>query len=79
MPRKTRRSKAAEQREQMKRECVDCIMPQATSGSSDDELSLRSEFVTSKVLSGTIHQGNTCFQYPGIQCTYISFFFHKSQ
>ena len=75
MPRKTRRSKAAEQREHMKRECIDRKMLQATSCSSDDELSLRNEFVSNcKVLSGNIHQGNICFQYPGIQCTYISFF-----
>ena len=74
MPRKTRRSKAAEQREQIKKEYVDLNMPQATSCSSD-ELSLRNEVVTDcKVISGTIHQGDTCFQYPGIQCTYISFF-----
>ena len=75
MPWKTKRSKAAEQREQMKKECVDRKMSQATSCSSDDELSIRNEFGTNcKVVSGTIHQGDICFQYPGIQCTYISFF-----
>ena len=75
MPNKTRRSKAAGQREQMKRECVDSEMPQAPSCSSDDESSLKNEFITNcKVVSGNIHQGDIRFQYPGIQCTYISFF-----
>ena len=26
-----------------------------------------------KVVSGTLHQGDCRFQYPGIQCTFISF------
>ena len=75
MPRRTKKSKAAEQREQYKKEHVDHDMLQASS-CSDENVSLQSvENVNEyKVVSGTLHQGDISFQYPGIQCTYISFF-----
>ena len=75
MPRKTRKSKAAEQREQNKREHVEHDMSQVPSD-SDENISFKSDESINdyKVVSGTLHQGDINFQCPGIQCTYISFF-----
>ena len=74
MPRKGRKSKAAEQREQIKRTYVDSEMPHESSQSLKSESLQEMRSVTEfKVLSGTLHQGDTSFRYPGIQCTYISF------
>ena len=74
MPRRTRKSKAAEQREQNK-EHVDHDMPQTPSCSGDYVSFQNIESLSDyKVVSGTLHQGDIRFQYPGIQCTYISLF-----
>ena len=74
MPRRSRKSKAAEQREQTKKN-VDREMPQTLSPFFESEPTEGIERISDcKVLCGTIHQGNVRFQYPGIQCTYISFF-----
>ena len=75
MPRKSSRSKAAEQREEGKRKHVDLEMQQKTSLLLESESMEDMRAVTDyKVLSGSLHQGNIRFQYPGIQCTYISFY-----
>ena len=72
MPRKSSKSKAAEQREEIKRNNV---MPQETSLSFENRsLQSLSALTNYKVLSGNLHQGDNRFQYPGIQCTYISFY-----
>ena len=74
MPRRSRKSKAAGQREQTKRN-VDSDLPEALSPGFESESSERIGRINDwKVLCGTVHQGDVRFQYPGIQCTYISFF-----
>ena len=74
MPRRSRKSKAAGQREQTKKN-VDSDMPQTLPPFLESEPSEGIERITDcKVLCGTVHQGDVQFQYPGIQCTYISFF-----
>ena len=67
MPRRRKRSSAAQQREQMKH------------NSRNDNLRSETELVNYadkadlfKVIQGTFHQGDTRFQHPGIQCVYIS-------
>ena len=73
MPRRSRKSKAAGQRELGKKN-VDSGMPR-TLLPFESEPSEGIERITDcKVLCGTLHQGDIRFQYPGIQCTYISFF-----
>ena len=75
MGRKSSKSKAAGQREEMKRKNVDVEMPQETSLSFERKSLQDMSAVTDyKVLCGTLHQGDTRFQYPGIQCTYLSFY-----
>ena len=74
MPRRSRKSKAAGQREQTKKN-VDSSMPRTLSPIFESEPSEGIErIVDCKVLCGTVHQGDVRFQYPGIQCTYISFY-----
>ena len=74
MPRRSRKSKAAEQREQTKKH-VESDISGTLSPSFESEPWERIERITDcKVLCGTVHQGDVRFQYPGIQCTYISFF-----
>ena len=58
MPGKSRRRKAAEQREEKKKQCM------------EHDANSVSNY---RVISGNIHQGDIRFKYPGIQCTYISF------
>ena len=75
MPRKSSRSKAAEQREEVKRKDVNLEVSQETSLLCENESLQDMRAVTDyKVLSGSLHQGDIRFQYPGIQCTYISFY-----
>ena len=75
MPRRSKKSKAAEQREQIKTENIDHDTKQIPSRSLEKERLQDMESVPEcKVVSGTVHQGDINFQYPGIQCTYISFF-----
>ena len=69
MPRRRKRSCAAQQREQSK----------VKGDSLNDELQSKTEQInktnspyTYKVKAGTLHQGDTRFQCPGVQCAYIS-------
>ena len=72
MPRKRKRSSAAYQREQLR--------AQNNSLNEETESSQRNSELTTyahksgayKIISGTLHQGDTRFQYPGIQCAFIS-------
>ena len=74
MPRRSKKSKAAEQREQIKKD-IDHDMKEIPSISLEKERLQDMESIPEcKVVSGTVHQGDVTFQYPGIQCTYISFF-----
>ena len=76
MPRKGNKSRAAKHREQIKKDCVDLNGLQELSSVFENSHSLQGDESISdiKVVSGTFHQGDTRFRYPGIQCTYISFF-----
>ena len=67
MPRKGRKRRAAELREKLKTEK---LREEPKSSSSEPKKSVN-EWT---VLSGSIHQGDIRFQYPGIQCTFISFY-----
>ena len=73
MPSKGKKGKAAEQREQTRKEHTkrEIEQPSNLSGRKSSQNIQRT--ADWKVVSGTVHQGNTRFQYPGIQCTYISF------
>ena len=74
MPGKSKRSKSAAQREQNKKDCKDNDTLTATDYISKSELLQSVQSITNyRVVRGTFHQGNVRFQYPGIQCTYISF------
>ena len=74
MPRRSKKSKAAGQREQTKKN-VDSSMPRTLSPIFESEPSEEIERIADcEVLCGTVHQGDVRFQYPGIQCTYISFY-----
>ena len=69
MPRRGKKSKAAQQREIMKGE-----FDQSQSRISELRVSNSSRISHAKtVLSGTLNQGDARFLCPGIQCTYISF------
>ena len=78
MPVRKKRGQAAKQREQNKRHDSD------VSYKNDDKHIQNDEFYTSthsvaarlqyRVVSGTFHQGDGRFEYPGIQCTYLSLF-----
>ena len=71
MPGKSKRRKAAEQREEKKR-FYDQDASIAPNVPGDVLQNTRNVF-NCTVISGTLHQGDTRFQYPGMQCTYISF------
>ena len=72
MPEKSKRKKAAEQREQNKRDSLNYAVSTTKSHASRNEL-LQNLQINYRVIGGTLHQGDSRFQYPGIQCTYISF------
>ena len=73
MPRKRKGVTAAQQRERLKRQHNSTIAGQLQSDQGEPELvSPINEPEACKVMSGTFHQGHTRFQYPGIQCAYIS-------
>ena len=75
MPRRGKMNKAAEQREQKKLEYDKCDINDMQTRFSENELSQDTHILADRnVVSGTLHQGHTRFQYPGIQCTYISYF-----
>ena len=73
MPGRSRKSKAAGQREQVKRKIDDEKQVKFTRSLGDEASQETQSQPDRKVLSGTLHQGDNCFHYPGIQCTYISF------
>ena len=69
MHRKSNKRKAAERREQTKK--YDDFKMQ--SKSNNEEMSLQYGSVKDyNVLSGSLHQGDIRFEYPGVQCTYVS-------
>ena len=75
MPARKKRSKAATQREQRKRndndgEIVDVPMSSTLQNCSFQNMQSTLHY---SVVSGTLHQGDMRFQYPGVQCTFISF------
>ena len=70
MPRRKKRNKAAIVREEKKRfdsetDTVNNVMPSTLQNIPSN--------INCCVVSGTIHQGDLRFQYPGVQCTFISF------
>ena len=71
MPRRGKKSKAAKQRESVK----GYSDPQAHGSLEhrNDQSNSNIIMCVKKVVSGTLHQGDTLFLFPGIQCTYISF------
>ena len=71
MPRKSRKRRAAEQREQKKDENKTKVGA-TLNHLNDNQTALNVAART--VLSGHLHQGDTRFQYPGVQCTFISFY-----
>ena len=74
MPRRSKKSKAAGQREQEKTNEIKNENDKTPTYHFESKLSQKGQSVQDwTVLSGNLHQGNMCFQYPGIQCTYISF------
>ena len=74
MPRRSRNSEAAGQHEQSKTDLYS-DKSETLSPSFNSELSESNGRIPDyEVLCGTVNQGDVRFQYPGIQCTYISFF-----
>ena len=73
MPRRRKGVTAAQQRERSKRQHNTSTNNQIRNDQVEEEL-LRPirEPGAFKVICGTLHQGDTRFQYPGIQCAYIS-------
>ena len=72
MPGKNKRKIAAEQRERNKRDSLNYAASMTQSHASQNE-QLQNLHINYRVIGGTIHQGDSRFQYPGIQCTFISF------
>ena len=72
MPGKNKRKIAAEQRERNKRDSLNYVASMTQSHASQNE-ELQNLHINYRVIGGTLHQGDSRFQYPGIQCTYISF------
>ena len=73
MPRKRKGVTAAQQRERLKRQQNVSKESQLCKNQGESELlSHIDKPDTYKVIPGTLHQGDTRFQYPGIQCAYIS-------
>ena len=79
MPVRKKRGQAAKQREQNKKHDSDNVLYK-----NNDNYIQNDGFFTSahsatarlqyRVVSGTFHQGDSQFEYPGIQCTYLSLF-----
>ena len=74
MPARTKKSKAALQREDQKRSGSKIDTYEVLPSTAQNNL-LGNEEKTAlcTVISGTLHQGDVRFPYPGVQCTYISF------
>ena len=73
MPSRKRKGKATMQRELNKKGFKSAIQNATMSSSGDHSLQIVPNTLNYSVVSGTLHQGDTSFKYPGIQCTYISF------
>ena len=72
MPRRRKRSSAALQREQLKGN-QNSVDEKLQSSQNESELASYTHRPRAfNVISGTLHQGDTRFQYPGIQCAFIS-------
>ena len=72
MPRRGKKAKAAQQRELKKSDPRSNNLNQLRPCEPEQSNNNPNENA-SKIVSGTLHQGDTRFRYPGIQCTYISF------
>ena len=73
MPARKKRSKAATQREQKKRNDEGEIMDISLNSNLQTSVQNKQRTEHYSVVSGTLHQGDVRFQYPGVQCTFISF------
>ena len=74
MPARTKKSKAALQREdQKKSDSKNATVKVLSSTSQSKVLQDKEKTAVCTVISGTLHQGDLRFQHPGVQCTYISF------
>ena len=73
MPRKRKGVTAAQQRERVKKQQNLLVNSQLRSNQDQSEVlcSIHKPDAC-KVVSGTFHQGDTRFQFPGVQCAYIS-------
>ena len=69
MPRKGKRGRAAQQREKKRNE-----RKQLQCGDVETHATANQDVVIKTVTSGSLHQGSTIFEYPGVQCTFISFY-----
>ena len=73
MPRKRKGVTAAQQRERFKKQQSSSVNGQLRCNQDNSELlSCTSKPDVCTVISGTLHQGDLRFQYPGIQCAFIS-------
>ena len=68
-----KKRKAAQQREQIKKESIEIDISQSATNTFENGISRDKGITDRKVVSGTLHQGDMRFEYLGIQCTYISF------
>ena len=74
MPARTKKSKAALQREDQKRsDSKNDTVKVLPSTSQNNVLQDKEKTAIRTVIQGTLHQGDLRFHYPGVQCTYISF------
>ena len=79
MPARKKRSKAATQREQKKITSDNDLGEGATEQNHTSEVLASTRHPVStrpnyRVVSGSLNQGNGRFEYPGIQCTYLSLY-----
>ena len=69
MPRKGPKARAAKQREQKKIELNE-LMNENVQIRANTNIDIR----TRTVIAGNLHQGNRIFEYPGVQCTFLSLY-----
>ena len=70
MPRKSNKRRAAEKREKAKadKKKIECESPL---GYSNETIDIQNDL---NIIAGSLHQGNSRFEYPGVQCAFISFY-----
>ena len=70
MPRKSNKRRAAEQREKAKadKKKIEC---ESQPGNSNEIIDTQNDL---NIIAGSLHQGNSRFEYPGVQCAFISFY-----